>query len=259
MTLTVAAGQFASVGDVEADIDTAVRAIGLAAGAQLLVMPELFLGGYRMPPVVVGETDPRLRVIEDAAAEAGMVVLVGACLDGPDGFTISTLAFGRDREWRVYDKQNPCGDESDHIVPGAAGVILDVPTPAGATWAVGLSICYDGCFPEHARSLALAGAEVYAASVAYFAGSAHRRELYYRSRALDNGMYAVVSGLAGSVSGREFDGGSAVYDPEGRVLTEVSTGEGVALATLDRPLLKATRARHPMLDDLREPAPVVRR
>ncbi|GAA3534153.1 amidohydrolase [Aeromicrobium flavum] len=257
MTLTVATGQFASAGDVEADIATVVRAVGLAQGADLLVMPELFLGGYRMPPVVVGETDPRLQPIERAAAAAGTVVLVGACLDGPDGFTISTLAFGLGDDpagRRVYDKQNPCDAENDHVVAGADSVIIDV-----RGWSVGLSICYDGCFPEHARALALAGAEVYAASVAYFAGSAHRRELYYRARALENGMYAVVSGLAGAVAGAEFDGGSAVYDPEGRVVAEVGGGEGVAVATLDRPAVKATRARHPMLADLREPGPVVRR
>ncbi|WP_313405088.1 carbon-nitrogen hydrolase family protein [Aeromicrobium sp.] len=254
MTLTVATGQFASAGDVEADIATVVRAIGLARDADLLVMPELFLGGYRMPPIVVGEQDPRLQPIEDAAAAAGLVVLVGACLDGPTGFTISTLAFGRGGAERVYDKQNPCDAENDHVVAGDASVIIHV-----QGWAVGLSICYDGCFPEHARALALAGAEVYAASVAYFAGSTHRRELYYRARALENGMYAVVSGLAGAVDGAEFDGGSAVYDPEGRIVAEVREAEGVALATLDRPLLKATRARHAMLADLREPGPVERR
>src|SRR5690606_2406609 len=111
VTLTVATGQFASAGDVEADIATVVRAVEQADGADLLVMPELFLGGSRMPPVVVGETDPRLQPIERAALAAGTVVLVGACLDGPDGFTISTLAFGlgdAPAGRRVYDKQNPC-------------------------------------------------------------------------------------------------------------------------------------------------------
>lgn len=253
MSLTVATAQLPSAGDVEADIATVVRAIDQARGADLLVLPELFLGGYRLPPIVVGETDPRLQAIETAATRAGIVTLVGACLDGPDGFTISLLEFGRGTR-RVYDKQNPCDGEKEHVVAGRDSVIVDV-----AGWKVGLSICYDGCFPEHARVLALAGAEVYVASVAYFVGSAHRRELYYRARALENGMYVVVSGLVGSVGGQEFDGGSAVYDPEGRVVTRVEAGEGLAVATLDRPLLKATRATHTMLADLREPAPVVQR
>ena len=126
---------------------------------------------------------------------------------------------------------------------------------------MGLSICYDGCFPEHARALALAGAEVYAASVAYLTGSAHRRELYYRARALENGMYVVVSGLTGSVAGQSFDGGSAIHDPEGRTIASVAPdgAEGVAIARLDRPMLKATRATHTMLNDVREPGPVVKR
>ncbi len=255
MSLTVATGQYASAGDVETDIATVVHAVEAAAGADLLVMPELFLGGYRMPPIVVGEDDPRLDPIEDAARAAQQVVLVGACLDGPEGFTISTLRFGVDGPRRIYDKQNPCDEENDHVVAGDAGVLIEV-----NGWDVGVSICYDGCFPEHARSLALAGAELYVASVAYAAGSAHRRELYYRARALENGMYVAVSGLCGEVAGAGFDGGSAIYDPEGRVVVEVPPGvEGVVAARLDRPLLKATRARHTMLADLRTPAEVVRR
>lgn len=253
MTLTVAAGQFASAGDVETDVATVIRAIDLAGGAQLLVMPELFLGGYQLPPIVVGEFDPRLQVIDEAAAAAGMIVLAGACLDGPAGFTISLLEFGRGIR-HVYAKQYPCGDENAYVVPGTQSVLIDV-----AGWSVGLSICYDGCFPEHARALALAGAEVYVASVAYSAGSLHRREVYYRARAVENGMYTVVSGLTGSCAGEEFDGGSMVIDPQGRPIATVSGAEGVAVASLDRALLKATRARHTMLADLRPAAPVVSR
>lgn len=252
MTLTVATAQLASAGnDVAADIATVVHAIEASVGADLLVLPELFLGGYQLPPVVVGESDPRLDAIERAAGSAGMIVLVGACLDGPDGFTISLLEFGRGAR-RIYDKQNPCGQESAYVVPGTASVLIDV-----NGWQVGLSICYDGCFPEHARALALAGAEVYVAAVAYFAGSAHRRELYYRARAVENGMYVVVSGLAGVIGEQQFDGGSAIYDAEGRVLAEVVEPEGIAVATLDRPAMKATRALHTMLADVRSPAAVV--
>jgi len=253
MTLTVATAQLASAGDVETDIEAAMGAVAQADGADLLVLPELFLGGYQLPPIVVSESDPRLEPLERACAAAGLVMLVGACLDGPEGFTISLLELGRGTR-RIYDKQNPCHDEARYVVPGRHSVLIDV-----AGWSIGLGICYDGCFPEHARALALAGAEVYVASVAYFAGSAHRREVYYRARAVENGMYVVVSGLAGECAGQRFDGGSAVYDPEGRTLVEAAGGEGVVSVTLDRAAMKATRSAHSMLADLREPAPVERR
>ena len=56
-------------------------------------------------------------------------------------------------------------------------------------WALGLGVCYDGCFPEHARAASDAGALAYVCPSAYLVGSEHRRDLYYAARALDNGIY----------------------------------------------------------------------
>ncbi len=251
MSLRVATGQFASTGRLDADVETVLAAIDQAKGADLLVLPELFLGGYQLPPLIVDADDPLLAQIETAAVAADLVVLVGACLASPAGATISTLGFGQGVRRRLYDKQNPCGEENDYVVPGEHGVLLDL-----RGWSIGLAICYDGCFPEHARSLAQAGAEVYVASVAYLAGSAHRRELYYRSRALENGMFVVVSGMRGELNGLTFDGGSAIYDPQGRVLAAAGAGDEVVSWQLDRGVLEQTRREHPMLADVRSPAPV---
>src|SRR5690606_35273380 len=101
------------------------------------------------------------------------------------------------------------------------------------------------------RALALAGSDLYVSSIAYFAGSSHRRAVYYRSRALENGMFVVVSGLTGDLASQTFDGGSAIYDPEGRVITEAGDGEQIIHATLHREELIRTRSRHPMLADVR--------
>ena len=46
-----------------------------------------------------------------------------------------------------YDKQHLCGpDEHELFIPGERGATLVVDG-----WRLGLGICYDGCFPEHAR------------------------------------------------------------------------------------------------------------
>ena len=57
--------------------------------------------------------------------------------------------------------------------------------------------------------------------------------LAYAARALDNGIYVVFAGLAGRCGPWEFNGGSAVYDPEGRPLGRLGTGRGLVLADLD--------------------------
>ena len=99
-------------------------------------------------------------------------------------------------------------------------------------WELGLGVCYDGCFPEHAAAAAADGARAYLCPAAYFVGSEHRRDLYYAARALDNGIYVVFAGLTGRCGAHDFNGGSAIYDPEGRPLDRVGD-ESPAIAVAD--------------------------
>ena len=259
-TLTVAAAQVASVaGEVSTNAHTAALAVREAAdrGARLVVLPELFLSGYDMDTIgarpddcdldAAHLNDARLDDLVNACRETAVVALAGASVRHADGRrTISLLAV--DTVVRsVYDKQHLCGDEVVHFQPGERGVVLEVDG-----WPLALSVCYDGCFPEHARAGADAGALVYVASMAYFVGGEHRRDLYYRARAVENGMFVVTSGLVGTCGAGELSGGSAVHDPEGRTLASVGDGtSGIAVARLDHDTLTATRGVHRMYADHR--------
>ena len=97
---------------------------------------------------------------------------------------------------------------------------------------IGVQICYDGSFPEHAMAASEAGATAYLCPSAYFRGAEHRRDLRYASRALDNGIYVVLAGLTGSCGRYAFSGGSAVYDPEGRYCGTL-VGDRVVYRTVD--------------------------
>ncbi|MDT0202038.1 carbon-nitrogen hydrolase family protein [Nocardioides sp. AE5] len=254
--LRVAAGQAAAVaGDVAANVATAVALVRRAAeeGARLLVLPEAFLTGYAADvfagslPAADSLDEVWLAPLRDAAREAAMVVVVSSPLQR-DGFrTLSTVVIDADgRASAPYDKQHLSGYERDHFTPGARGATITVD---GAV--LGLSICYDGCFPEHARATADAGAIGYLNSAAYFVGSEHRRDLYYRARAIDNGMYVVFAGLVGRCGVAEFNGGSAIHDPEGRTVAGPMAGTGIVVADLDPAVVARTRTEHPMLADRR--------
>jgi predicted amidohydrolase len=112
-----------------------------------------------------------------------------------------------------YDKQHMFSDERTFFTPGDHGATIVVDG-----WDLALGVCYDGCFPEHAAAAAAGGAAAYLCPSAYYVGSEHRRDLYYAARALDNGIYVVFAGLTGRCGERDFNGGSAVYDPEGRAV-----------------------------------------
>lgn len=251
--LRVAAAQAVSVpGDVAANVATAVELVGAAAGrgARVVVLPELFLTGYDPASwdhdASLTLDDPVLDPLCVAAADRSVVVVAGGAVRRAlDASTLSLLVFDAAGVSAPYDKQHVDRDErfftaGDH----GASLLVD-------GWQLGLGVCYDGCFPEHARAAATAGASAYLCSAAYYVGAEHRRDLYYAARALDNGMYVVMAGLTGRCGAGEFSGGSAVYDPEGRALERLGDeAPGIVVADLDPAEVARVRERHPMLHEL---------
>lgn len=256
--MRVAAGQAVSAsGDLAANVATAARLTGLAAdrGVRVLVLPEAFLTGYDVAAFTGplpsaddlssggGWLDP----LREAASDGGVVVVAGTALRRGDHRRLSQVVVRPDGNASApYDKQFLDGLEKEHFTVGDHGTSITVDGHE-----LGLSICYDGCFPEHAQAAAVDGAVGYLSSSAYFPGGEHRRDLYYAARAVENGMYVVFSGLTGPCGDFSFIGGSAVYDPEGRPLARLGGEEGLAVADLDVALVETTRARHTMVHDHR--------
>jgi predicted amidohydrolase len=248
--LRVAAAQAESVaGDVGANVATAVSLVDAAAdrGARVVVLPELFLTGYAEQAWTREQTvtpdDPRLAPLVEAAAAGGVVVVVGAAVRRAAGTTLSLLVVDDLGAVRTaYDKQHLFAAERAFFTPGGHGASIVVDG-----WELGLGVCYDGCFPEHAAAAAADGAVAYLCPSAYFTGSEHRRDLYYAARALDNGIYVVFAGLTGRCGDWEFNGGSAVYDPEGRALDRVGTeAPAVVVADLRRDEVQRVQELNPI-------------
>lgn len=262
--LGVAAVQAEPVpGDVAGNAASAARLVGQAAdaGAAVVVLPELFLPAYH-PPTLRDDpagtfmtaahdgqvADPRLDPLRAVARSRAAVVVIGAAVRRADGArACSSLVVDRSGEvTTAYDKQHLCGsDERALFTPGNRGATVLVDG-----WRLGLGVCYDGCFPEHARAAAGDGAHAYLCPSAYLTGSEHRRDLYYPARALDNTMYVVFANAVGGASPWCFNGGAAVYDPQGRPLGRAADeGEAVLVAVLDPQELVRVRDRHSMLAD----------
>ncbi len=251
--LRVAAAQAESVsGDVPANVETAVRLVEAAAadGARVVVLPELFLTGYdptgwSRAGCLTAE-DPRLRPLAAAASRHRVVAVVGAAVADPGGPALALLVVDGSGGTRVgYRKQHLTDEERPFFTPGdhGASIVVD-------GWVLGLGVCYDGCFPEHAAAAAADGALGYLCPSAYYVGSEHRRDLYYAARALDNGIFVVFSGLTGRCGGFEFNGGSAVYDPEGRALDRAGTeSPAVVCVDLDPSEVARVRRLNPVLRD----------
>jgi len=260
--LTVAAVQASSrPGDVAANALAGARLIEQAAdvGARLCVLPELYLPAYHPPALADRGTDvaadaqgvvddARLDPLRAVVRDRQIVVVAGAAVRDQQGRrTCAALVSDGSGALRVgYEKIYLCGpDERALFVPGATGATLHVDG-----WRFGLGICYDGCFPEHARAAQADDVHGMVYPAAYLAGSEHRRDVYYAARALDNTGYVVYSNAVDGAAPWIFNGGAAIYDPEGRaVVRGQDSGTSVQVTTLSPEAIRQTRAAHTMLAD----------
>ncbi|MEH6504436.1 MAG: carbon-nitrogen hydrolase family protein [Cycloclasticus sp.] len=134
--------------------------------------------------------------------------------------------------------------ESDTFMAGDEVVVVQ--TPFGV---MGLSICYDLRFPELYRKLLHKGAEFIVAPSAFteLTGRAHW-SLLCRARAVENSCYMVAPNQGGvHINDRATYGHSMIVDPWGDVLAELGTGEGLAIATLNKAHLEKIRTSFPAI------------
>ena len=141
--------------------------------------------------------------------------------------------------------------ESDRLTAGPwEPVVVEV-----AGFAVGLLTCYDLRFPELARALVDAGAEVLVVPAAWVPGRTeeeHARKVDHwrtlvRARAIENTAYVVAVGQAAP----RYTGHSMVADPNGALLVDAGPEPGVHTAVLTRQVLTEARATNPSLANRR--------
>lgn len=248
--LSIVALQTAPVfGDPEATLarlaERAPRIRGVAPDAQLLLLPELHLSS---PPPPLDERDgygarvavdipgPLTDELGRIAAEAGLWLVPGSVFERGEGGRMhnTCLVFSPDGELAVrYRKVFPW-EPHETCSPGDRFATFDVP----GVGTVGLSICYDGSFPETCRQLAWMGAEVVLQPSLTTTSDREAEIVMARANAIFNQLY-VVSLNAASPAGV---GRSAIVDPEGIVRHQACATEEMITDVLD--LDAVTRVRH---------------
>jgi predicted amidohydrolase len=229
--LSVAAVQPPTVSyDVAANAATHAAAVR-AAGARVVVFPELSLTGYQLDAPAIAVDDPRLAPLVEACAETGSVALVGAPVNGDAGRShMAMLAVDATGAAVVYRKMWLHESEAERFTPGGEPAVLQVDG-----WRLGLAICKDTGVPEHASDTAALGIDAYVAGVLETAEDAEVQPRRARRVVADHRVWVVISSFAGSTGGG-FDraaGGSAVWTPAGVAVAQAGRRPGdAARATL---------------------------
>ncbi|MBB3112257.1 putative amidohydrolase [Paenibacillus phyllosphaerae] len=255
--LRVAAAQAISQsGDIAANVDRAVAMIAEAAqkDADIVQFPEKYLTGY-VPEIIVTDpdryavrsNDPRLAPIREACKRHKIAAIVGSPTLSDEGLHISSIVIGADgTELSAYHKT--------HLFHSEIGVFRPDPRLSILTlkgWKIGLGICYDAGFPEHARALAQAGCHVYMVSSLFSKGGGYlESRIWFPARALDNTVYAVMTNHAGKTGVWDACGASGIWSPMGQLIVAASESEAeLIVADLHPEALQAARKAEHMLAD----------
>ncbi len=135
--------------------------------------------------------------------------------------------------------------ESNKMVSGSR-ITKPVKTSIGK---IGMMICYDLRFPEMARSLATAGAEVLVAPSAWVKGNMKEEHwvTINKTRAIENGCYVIAPDQVGNI----YCGRSLVVDPYGKILLDMKKKQGIGFVNIDLNKVKQTRKILPLLKNRR--------
>jgi 5-aminopentanamidase len=278
LEVRVACQQLAPVvGDLEGNRRLTREAVreAVAAGARLVVLPELCTSGYVFESSEEARScaepadGPSLQSWSEEAARADAVVVGGFCELGTDGRLYNSAAVvDGARVVGVYRKIHLWDREQLFFEPGRECAPV-VETRVGR---VGVAVCYDLNFPEVARSLALAEADIVTVPTNWPRsprpdGERPMEVALAMATAHLNHVFLAACDRHGEERGTQWTGGSVICDEWGWILAgpPPSYGPGLILAEcdLERAREKAwnernhvVRDRRPDLYRLGEPAPI---
>ena len=277
--LKVALVQESNQGDAAANLDRIESRVAeaAAAGAQLVLLQELHNGAYFCQHECVDEFDlaepipgPSSERLGRLAARHG-VVIVGSLFERRAAGLYHNTAVVLERDGTLVGKyrkmhipDDPGFYEKFYFTPGDLG-FHPVDTSVGR---LGVLVCWDQWYPEAARLMALAGAELllYPTAIGWDPDDAEdERErqrdawiLSHRGHAVANGLPVLSCNRVGhepsplGASGIRFWGSSHVLGPQGEVLAEAGRDAAqVLVADVDLQRSEHVRRIWPFLRDRR--------
>ncbi len=237
----------------EQRIERVDRLLSRLAGAELIVLPEIWATGYFNFDRYHEESEPlwgpTVEMVASHAKRLGAYILAGSFVErASDGFyNTSVLISPQGEAVATYRKIHlfGYGSEEPKVLKRGSEVSV-VETSLGH---LGLATCYDLRFPELFRLMVDRGAEVFLIASAWpYPRVEHWIELN-RVRAFENQCYLISANCVGTSRGKQYAGHSYIVDPWGTVLAGSGDFETVISAEIDLDFLHRARSTFPVLRD----------
>lgn len=251
--ITVAVCQFAPTSSRTQNLEhiTEFTKDAVGRGARLVVFPEY--SSYFVDPMdaslrenaetLDGPFVQGLRAVASAHDVTIIAGLVEAAGERVRNTLVAVDAGGLRATYRKQHLYDAFGQmESDWIEAGELGPVetLDID---GLRFA--LMTCYDLRFPEVARTLVDAGADVIVVPAEWVRGPLKENHwtTLLAARAIENTVYVVAADHSAPIG----VGHSQIIDPQGVVLAGVAMGQGIATARLELDVVTRVREVNPAL------------
>lgn len=245
------------VEEVAARRDRVGQLVADAAGADLVVLPELWAAGYfafdRYPQRAEPLDGDTVAAGADWARRLGCYLHLGSVLErGGDGRLHNTalLLDPAGEIVHAYRKIHVFGyhsREAELLAPGQ-----DVSVAATKFGPTAATTCYDLRFPELWRELVDLGAKNVVVPAAWPAARRKHWQLFTTCRAVEEQVLLIACNAVGEQdNGVVLAGHSRVVDPWGEVLVEAGDDEGITVVDVDPDNVDRVRNEFPVLADRR--------
>lgn len=209
--------------------------------ADLIVLPELAASGYIFnseDEVLSIAEDPRngptATLFQKLAKQHNTSYVVGFAEKSNNGTYNSAMLVNPDTSIHIYRKTHLFFEEKEWFKAGDTGFKV---FKAKNNVKVGLMICFDWIFPESARSLSLAGAQIIAHPTNLVLPWCQQAML---TRSLENGVFSATSNRTGKETNGDkilnFTGMSQIIDTKGQIIHRMGKNEESVFITEIDPL-----------------------
>jgi predicted amidohydrolase len=204
-----------------------------AEGCELAVLPELWPCGYAprtLADDIRAAAEPidgsRSRALAERAREQALWLVAGSVPELADGALFNTaLLFAPSGELVGFHRKAhlyPTVGEHRAVSAGQRVTVCEV----DGIGTLGLIVCFDGDFPEVARTLHDRGARVVVEVCAYELAAATWWDRIYPAQALTNGQWWIMANQFGYNGAVTYLGGSQVISPSGEVIATAPRARG---------------------------------
>ncbi len=221
------------------------------AGADLLLLPELWASGYDLHQAsqLAWDRDQGPFQALRNLSRSSSIAIGGSMLERGSKGIYNTFALYYSGDQAAYYQKIHLFRlfEEDRWLTGGKALVT-APTPWGKS---GLAICYDLRFPEMFRAYAEMGVKIVLMSAVWPQRRIGHWKKLLQARAIENQFFIAAVNRAGIQDGEAMGGCSTVVSPMGEPLLEMHDQEALLQLEIDLEEVEKTRQWMPVLEDRR--------